>query len=580
MNQLPQSKQQPDLGTLRMSPAMVQHLVIYLLGNIKVQNEAVKALEPRHFSLEPHFQLLWKVVLDQVLLFGTGNVKYDAMYFALEEELSQTALVIVPMQRALLLAGPTDVGQSLVAGHPESGHIEQPGLLYHIFHTEDRNQLDGDVGLGLLKRFLNERAVVDAARQMVVGTETRLPGDFEKAVDELRSKLVRVKTIGNKIWEDFSQFPDDPQPLTIEPTGVSHLDAMMGGGHVGGEVYLYLGPQKHGKSFQSLQIAASCGARYATEVKSGGKPRFAYYFSYELSKKEVRHRLASFTANILLDRLMHEIQTNADYSTRGNILPYETAMYRAKGMHDFDNLPGERERYQAFNQTFGQYIISADMRGESIGNVDGTVGTGGIGEIVDHLQQMTSEGRPPGVVIIDYTNRVVEAHLTATGANVPKEYRLGIIQFVRAMFRRVAVPFNVPVWLVQQYNVEGNHTLPTKRLHAGMSAEARTIGADISMAFCQGTVDPGSKVAQLVLDLTRRTGNQQETRLIQLQGEWSRWVDVTGNYELVTSGEGSGSIVEKGKAATTQVSASAAQKLAKKSQSVDPYKIKGTDEPA
>lgn len=570
------AKAGPAPSIPRMSADLVQHLVIYLLAVPRVATEAQKVLEPKHFNIEPHFEVLWGVVKALHASYGVGSVPFDALYLTVGEAIDQSPVPIMPALRALLLAMPDDIGRAVVEGVPDSPTVDRPGLLHYAYNSQDIGLLDPKYGIDLLKRFLEERSVLDVARRVLAGSEEAVPGDFETTITEVRDQLLRVRGVGRDVDIDFTAMPEEPEALIVEPTGIGYLDGLLGGGHVAEEVYMIFGPWKSGKSFAMIDLVESCAEQFYLQAQQGLPCKVAYYFSYELSKKEIKQRVAARGADISLRRLMYQIRKNSDYSRRGALLDYERAMYQAKGMLNVNELPGEFERYNTFAETVGQHVKAVDFRGAASGFEDGQ-GSGGIDEIAGYLRQKVAEGKAPGMIVIDYTNRVVDSYLGARGKDFERFGRSEVIRFVRQCYPKLGIPFGIPVWLVQQYGKEGNETLPTKKLAASMAAESKTVGADINMCLCWGARDPESNVSQVVLDLTRRTENQGATRLVQLQADRARWVDVTGQYELIHHGEDAGAIVKKGAASAAKgVDAAAAEKLAVAHP--DPYKVEAQAE--
>jgi hypothetical protein len=557
------SKQSAPVSTPRMGPDLVNHLVIYLLRQPSVATSAASILRPDHFAQEPHFRLLWQAVLELSTVYGIGLIPHDALYLTVGERAGEDS-TLTPELKALLLATPDDVGKPLYADQPDALAIDRPGLIHHAYHGEDPESLDKRFGMDLLKRFLNERAVVDAAIQAVTGATERVPPNFQAALDKIKAEHNKIQVLDKKIFYWFDEFPEDPKPIKVFTTGVSFLDEFMNGGHAPGEIYVLFGPTKAGKSFMAVQIAVRCGEYFAMQHDLGAPRKAAYLFSYEMLPETVSARTWSCGADIDYERLLQKIESGKQYSTRGNLEPYEKEYYQRKGKYDFKNLPGERERINDFMKSVGTFIVNIDFKKSGAGN-------GGVDEIVSVCNQGTLAGRPPGVILIDYLNLAVTRQLIAANMDPERQMRHGVRRYFQECIDKLAVQFQCPVWVLQQYNADANHASPAKILKSTQGAECRTINQDADMLFCLGHPDPETHVAQMFLDLARRSSNGGKTKLLQRQGQWARWVDVTGEYE-VGSGTDEGRIVKKAKASMVEIDPAAVEMLKKPAPKPDPYK--------
>jgi len=514
----------------RMRPEMVAQLVVYLLAEPRVAQAASGLLAPMHFAVEPHFRILWERLQALIAAYGAGKVPYDAIMTSVAERIAEDPVPLASPLQAMLLATPDMVGAEMFPGDPSS-LVARPGVIHHAYREYDPADAGPEFGIDVLRRFLSERAVVDEAVRAVSRAGDRLPGDFRAAIRRVSDADARVQSIGMPTSYGFDSFPEEMEPIATFPTGVSYFDHFLDGGHAGGELYVLLGPQKAGKTFEAVELCVGAAEHFHATAAPGEAPRTAVLVTFELSFRELRYRVLARGADVMQTRLAKEInpRKGSDYSSRGALLPYEEEMYRRRGLLDFASLPGERERIARFNETAGRLVRVIDASGKD-GNRN--VGYGGVDEIAGLLRQLEAEGRPPGLLVVDYINKAVRRQLGAQGKDDDRFVRPAILRFITEAIDKVAAPFDIPVWLLQQYSAEGQEAKPTKKLRATNAAEARTVGENANAVFCMGTRDEETKVLRIGCDLCRRTDKAGQSRLIRLDYEWSRFRDVTSQFDV------------------------------------------------
>lgn len=514
----------------RMGPNEVDNLVVYLLAYPRVAQAALADLVPEYFSAEPHYRILWSTMQGLIATYGVGAVPFDAAYMTVGSAVDSAATPLPISAWYQVMATPEHVGAEMIAGDSAS-IVQHPGVLYYAYKDFEAADASPDYGLDLLRRFVHERGVLDAAVRIGSRAVDRRPGNFDEALKRLVDLQGRVESIGTPLVHSFDEFPEDVEPVPVFSTGVSYLDYFLNGGHAGGEVYLLIGPQKAGKSFHASQIACASAQRFVRNAEAGAPLRHAYLATYELSFKEFKSRFYACGADVSQSRYLNEISKSKgiDYTTRGNLLPYEHDLYRDKKMFDFDRLPGERERIEEFMAGTGRAAHVFDMTGK-----DGARGRGygGVEELAAMMRQLDAEGRKPGVLVVDYLHKAVRRQLDYAGKDPLKYLRPYLMDFVVKAIDKIAVPYDIPVWLLAQYSAEGQEARPTKKMKITNASEVKTLGENCNAAICMGTVDEESKVLQVTLDLCRRSDKAGKSRLAKLDYEMARFRDVTGMYDV------------------------------------------------
>ena len=512
----------PDQSS-RLLPSAIDQMMTYLLTDSEVCSHAQGLLQPEHFSAEPQYRILWQAVLALTPEYGLCQIPYDALQLHVQDLLRGGASdYLSPALQAVLIATPGDVGSTLDDGTA----VGQPGIIHYAYHdAAAAPKRASSFGMSLLRRFLQERAAVDQLRGEIAKLDDSDSDGLGRVLSEINTKLVQIKSVGSSVCFMPTEFPEDPEPIPIKSTGVNFLDVMMDGGHADGEVQMLLGLQKSGKTLLMTEMCTASAENYYQIKANGGDHFVACFFSFEMPRARVVSRFYAAGADVSLTELDRIIKKGSDYSTRGNLKPYEIEYYSEKGLYEYHNYAGERERIAAFNATVGHHIANFDMTGY----VSRNIGSGGIDEVVAFLNQLAATGKRPGVVVIDYLGLMLEKQIAAEGGDTSKLLRTRMLSTQIACFDRIAIPFQVPVWLIHQYNAESQKASPTKLLRTGDASDARTLGAAVNFSFCMCPPDPETLTAQFLLDLSRRSRGQT-VRLIQRQAERGRWIDVNEHY--------------------------------------------------
>ena len=518
----------------------IDQLMVYLLTDPEVCSHAHGVLEPKHFTGEPHYRLLWDVVLSLSSQYGFCKIPYDALVLRLIEVLrSGAAADVTPHLQAILLATPSDVGTTPeTQSESQPGRpIVAPGLLYVAFHPDPQDPpRNSTFGIELLRRFLHKRAVLDTFRSQVLSAAASDTAAFANIVSDASTRLSIVQSIGGSVRSQPTSISGRKRLPPLVPTGVQYLDILLGGGHTAGELNLLMGPNKQGKTFMVTDLAVSCAEHYYHLKQTTGVHFEALLFSYEMPEVQIQNRFIARGADISLTRLDWEIHTDDQYTRTGNLLPYERKYYESKGYahHELDKLPGEYERFERFARDIAPHLTNIDMTGYDQKNT----GDGGIDEVVAIINHNIALGYKPGVVIIDYLGYMVEKKCMARNLDPSRVMRFELIKAARECFSKIAIPFQCPVWLVHQYSAENQKMKPTKIPVTTDAAEARTLGAAVNNALCVGMLDPKTNVAILNLDLSRRA-KMPAMHLIKRKADLARWTLAHG-YRL---DDGAGQIV-------------------------------------
>ena len=233
------------------------------------------------------------------------------------------------------------------------------------------------------------------------------------------------------------------------PTGVSHLDSFLNGGHEPGEVYLLLGAAGTGKSIQLTQLVIEAARQFSELAQEGGESLTVSYFCDDLETKQVIPRILACGASIIMDRLEGPLDAVRDLSSADKLHPYEQELYQAAGILDPDQQLGEQERLDQFNQCLLPHIRLHDFRNLPVLRAASRPGLTSVNQIVQMLQQGIRANFTPGLVLIDSLNDCATRSPMNAGPSSDSTTRDMLREFPRRLARDVAQAFGLPVWCAQ-----------------------------------------------------------------------------------------------------------------------------------
>lgn len=492
----------------RMTPSLIESMLIRLLANPTLFHESKGILKVEHFNeSEIVFSAIWAAALycDET----HGAVTFDMMIDKVSEFLLDSGDELSPQEHATIFD--TDRGQ--------------PGLLYWALEMVEATAVELDHGRELSRRFLEERAVMDPLRTAIEMASGGVPSNLPDIIERANKQRERI----NSIQEDPVELgiPDEwvAEALDLHPTGISFFDEYMDGGHAPGEVNGILGPFGVGKTTVAVQLAVEqCRYWHDRELELGEDGGQVYFFTYEQRASEIRKKAISYAAHIHMDTM--NVFTNEDtLSRRGNLKPYEIEGNRRGSDRDM-NPPGEYERYLDIKEMLKARLRIVDLSGCSRKRM----GDGYVDEIAAVLEdQVVRHGSKPRCVIVDHVWLAAYRHLQAQNLD-ERKLRHFITMFGDATKLRVAERFSTPVWLLHQYNGDANKANPGKLLHHTQAAESSSFAMPLSYVFCIGVKDKNSNTAQMVCTKSRRSAGEALARILLIRGEFSEVVDRTDSY--------------------------------------------------
>lgn len=492
----------------RLASGDVETLLLHLMRHPGVYVVGAPAVKREHFSAEPHFGVLWDCYVRLVEQYGFGTVPEAAVHSAFGRAVANFSAVPEPLIDDVLRV-------------PD-------GFLDHAFNKTKPEDFNENYGIDLLKQFLTERAVADGLRNAVRRTGDDVPSRIADLLTELQNQQTRIETLGTSACHSIVIDEFEDQHVEVFPTGVPFFDKHMGGGHGRGELNLAAAPYNGGKTALAVQLCVNAGFYFLSRAKHGEPLQSAYFFSYEEKPKEARRRVIACACDISKTELDYHIKKNAHMSTRGNLKQYEKERFLKRGIKDLSDMPGEWERYIGLRNSIDQNVFIYDMTGVKEENI----GFGGAEEIAALLRKELLLGRLPGLVVIDYLNELVDKYCAARGLQLNQHLRHEIKRQIKVLIREVALEFNVPVWLMQQYAGDSQRRRPTMLMQLADMAECRSAAENSVFTMLFGKADPETHVMQMVVGKARRAGTEGKVSLVQLEGDFARLRDVDHEYTV------------------------------------------------
>lgn len=378
-----------------------------------------------------------------------------------------------------------------------------------------------------VKQFITEHELMRLHDSLI--TEESIPTRIPDILSQLMTRVQAIDVIDQTNNTDaFPAAWEVNTALNISPIGPSFLNAYTDGGHAVGELYGLLGPYGSCKSTLAYMISvdqATMAYQYRIDHPST-KPRIAVVVSYEDRINAMRQRSMGYAARISRS-VMQTMTSYADLSTTGNLREYELHEFRddinTLGMA---NVAGERERVMHQQGILNTHLCLLDMTGFSRKGVGG----GGIREIANNIsEELRRRNAECCCVVIDYVGAMVKRHISMNELNLD-DIRHHIGASVIDAKSLIGDVFNVPVWLLHQYNGSANSITAPRVPDHTEAAENRSFGENLDFIFGISRVQPNN-LAVIGCTKHRRFGNK-ENRVIRVKGELYRVDDASQFYRV------------------------------------------------
>ena len=500
----------------RINPRMLESMLVRILTNSVLFQEASRLLKPEHFSAqETGFAAIWRAAL--LIHERGGDLSYTSMVDVVDKLINDDPEgILAEDYENIMREDPSD-----------------PGMLYWAFERIVPDKLDLDTGRELLRQFLEERTIADELRKIftyVDGTPSNLSGLIQPISDQLA-------LIGGVSHNPVKAgIPDDwtPQPIRAFTTGIEFLDRYMDGGHAPGEVNGVLAPFGSGKTTLGIQLcveAMRSEMMAATEEQRA--PKQVYFVSYEQTEEYIRHRMVANAAGIQLDTIKNMTDPETDLSRRGNYKPYEEALLLARTREEREADPepkGEYERFLDARPMLNKCMRIVDFCQQ--GGQPGNIGSGFVDEIHMALERDIREtGSQPALVVIDYVYAACMRKIGDSLADISNLRHLVTI-FPDEVKRKVAERYEIPIWVMHQFSGDANEKSPLKLLDHSQASESKSFAMYLSFCVCFGNRDPANHCLRMHVTKRRRAGDHQPPSLLRIDGQMARLVSADSTHKI------------------------------------------------
>jgi len=351
-------------------------------------------------------------------------------------------------------------------------------------------------------------AVCNSYRVYISGDVHQIPCRLERKMPPDQDKQKDPTVYGIKVEpvgvDDYYGFTIDGDHLfLLGDFTVTHNTAMM--------VQLSV----EGAEFQSA-LAAEAGPDVAGHW---------YYFTYELSEKQLRPRVYQYGARLHADTIRDRRRlTTADVP--GGLHDYESDAYvNSPG----NPLMGEKERVDGFRKRLAGpccRLHIVDYSGTHPGQ-----GGGGVDEIAAYLRREAARGRRPVGFVVDYAGLVVNRYIAAKKLRPDVNYQL-LESFIDAIRNKVSIPLDCTGWVLHQLHGDVAKRAPGAKVHHSDARGCRNF-ADNSDFGIQLT-NYNRLTGMLAVHCTkhRRAAGREDGVIVRFRGEFGAFVSPDQDYEF------------------------------------------------
>jgi len=330
-----------------------------------------------------------------------------------------------------------------------------------------------------------------------------------------KSSQLRLEKLRTSSLADYLMSSEGISELI--PTGVTFIDERIGGGFLGGEVALLLGPTKGGKTTIGLQIAADSAMRTLTSSDK----RLTAFIGYEDDGHTVAMRVLSYLARIPRDRLLR--QGRRILENQDSVTPEDFEVMVSEGR----TVTTEGARLQAALQV-SESLKLVDFSGRSTGAT--SVGCGGVDEIVQALKLNDPDQRGYKLIIIDWAGIMATRYLMARNSrDTQRDLALYLRSLPDELHRKVAAPYGAAVILIHQLAGAANKHSPVSDVGFTEAENCKSMAFLAWFSMVLRKPDPVTRVSLFDVEVARRC-EKTEPAIVKLHGEYGYFEDVSRYY--------------------------------------------------
>lgn len=493
----------------RMTPRLKESMLIRLLRQPELFAEAKTLLLPEHFVEGDEIRLgvLWRAMLDVSSRYG--RLEYETLADTVDAMANDMSPPLSEIEIADLLCDDPD----------------EPGIVYHSLFVADPAEMQLDHGRQLVRRFLEERLIADPLRDAVMSMAGGISTDFGSLLQELKTRRDQITAVDvNPVHVGVPDADDwGGEAIKSWATGIDFLDDPMGGGNVCGEMHGLLGPSGVGKTTLACMMAFKVASFFYQLRQETGEHRIAYIFSYEQTARQLRAKILACAAEISLTHTVLKMTNPRQDLSRNTadspLKPYEVTKFKGLAA---ESVRSEWQRYQDCLPIVRDHIRIIDMSG---GSNKSRAGVGYVDEMVSIIDaDISASSLPiqPGWFIADYAQLIAHRHLQAKKGRVSDNMLRHLVgQIGDEMKQKLCIRFDIPGWILSQFNTKANKASPSTPLTHNDAGEAGNFAHPIAFCFCLGTKDQENSCTLLNPSKTRYADGSIPPMVIKIDGDFS-----------------------------------------------------------
>jgi len=414
----------------------------------------------------------------------------------------------------------------------EVGYVTD--LLIKIFSVPDKlinNDKNIQFALDNIKNILNSYCKNKLMQAII--SDPRNCDLFELIEQTSKTKQNFEPIFNNGIGDFFPSGWDQYKPIDFIPTYFRPLDTFYGGGMVGGEVYIFMGPFGSCKTTLAVQVSANL-VEYSVNSYLTGTYDFkpvVIFISTEMPAAEARLRFLSYMARIPRTRLQScpiSDLSRANVPAATPETEYEKLFFKNK-LH----FHCEYDRIQNAVDMLNKHFKFVDCSGNDPRySAVGYNGVRDIAAIIETELRVSPDKIAPIFICIDHASGLATRMLEGSSKYKPTDLRHMLRDTVRQAGQLLAKHYNCPVMIMHQLSGQANTKTPASRLDHTDAAECKSFAefADFAVVTSRPTEDE-RQLARLVCSKHRRTPPRGHA-IVKIMGEFCHLVDVSDEYTV------------------------------------------------
>lgn len=391
-----------------------------------------------------------------------------------------------------------------------------------------------DMAVRYFKRWQEDLVAHQLQKDIVLGNTVHI--DLHEKLRVHTQNIERLASYGSETVP--AVFGDDwmerPRPV-LTSTGIVAANYFLGGGHCGGEVYLFMAPYGSCKTLAAVQMChhAAIQANKAWSSNPDGLIPVSAYVSYEMPRHDFQDRLLMIGAKIPRSRLK-ELTDLRELRTGGDLIKYERFAFKEL-LEKGEKVIPEMERANQLKDVINRHVMFFDLSRNDPN--DQAKGIGGMREVQQTLLAATRANPRIRIcaLFIDHLMAMAANEVGGGGSAGGLEWERvrPILQDAPKQARDfIAAPFDCPVWCLHQLAGAKNKLRPTEAPHHTDSAESRSVAMFVDFAIQSGPITKDKRQLAVWACTKYRREPPNHNRIVRVKGNYGRVVDVSKSYVI------------------------------------------------